>query len=138
MDSTWNKLYKDYIKCDFKDWDEYFKIKIKLKKNFIKLILKYLDEQKPILECGCGTGKTSIYLSSLGINTYTMDIEDAMIKETKKRSRKIHPSNLVNVFKGDIRKIPYKDKFFSVTHSSGVLEHYSDEEIINIINIFDK
>lgn len=134
MDNRWNKLYKDYIKDDFKDWDEYFKVKMKLKKKFIKLILKYLDNEKPILECGCGTGKTSVYLSSLGIKTYAMDIEEAMVKETKKRSRKINPSNLVKVFNGDIREIPYKNKYFSVTHSSGVLEHYCDEEIVNIIN----
>ena len=36
----------------------------------------------------------------------------------------MYPENLVNVFEGDIRTIPYENKFFSVSHSSGVLEHY--------------
>ena len=40
------------------------------------------------------------------------------------------PTNNVNVFQGDIRKIPFEDKYFSVTHSSGVMEDYSDDEIV--------
>ena len=63
-----------------------------------------------------------------------MDIEKEMVKETKKKSKEMYPENLVNVFEGDIRTIPYENKFFSVSHSSGVLEHYSDEEIVNLIN----
>jgi len=57
-----------------------------------------------------------------------------MVKQSKKLSKKISPNNPVKVISGDVRSIPYKDKFFSVTHSSGVLEHYDDEEIINLIN----
>ena len=57
-----------------------------------------------------------------------------MVDQTKKLSKKVVPDNPVKTVLGDIRKIPYKDKFFSVTHSSGVFEHYSDKEIVKIIN----
>ena len=40
-DNKWNNLYANYIKEDFKNWDEYFKIKMKLKRRFLKLVLKY-------------------------------------------------------------------------------------------------
>lgn len=134
LNGKWNTLYRNYINKNFSDWDEYFNIKMKLKRKFIKQVLKYSVSGKPILECGCGTGKTSILLSSYGITTYAMDIEKEMVKETKKKSKEMYPENLVNVFEGDIRTIPYENKFFSVSHSSGVLEHYSDEEIVNLIN----
>ncbi len=132
--NTWNKLYAKYIKEEFKDFEQYFLIKMKLKKRFLDLVLKHSKTGKPILECGCGTGKFSAYVASLGIKSYAMDIEDEMVKQSKELSKKISPNNPVKVIKGDIRSIPYKDKFFSVTHSSGVLEHYEDDEIINIIN----
>ena len=32
--NTWNTLYSDYINNDFKNWDEYFRTKMKLKKPF--------------------------------------------------------------------------------------------------------
>ena len=134
LNGKWNTLYRNYINKNFSDWDEYFNIKMKLKRKFIKQVLKYSVSGKPVLECGCGTGKTSILLASYDITTYTMDIEKEMVKEAKKKSKEMYPENLVNVFVGDIRKIPYENKFFSVSHSSGVLEHYSDEEIVNLIN----
>lgn len=133
-DNNWNKLYDKYIKEEFKDWNQYFKTKIRLKKNFLKLVLKYGKGDKPILECGSGTGKFSAYLASLGLNVYAMDLETAMVKQTKELSNKVSPNNPVKVLQGDIRNIPFENKFFSVTHSSGVLEHYSDSEIVEIIN----
>jgi ubiquinone/menaquinone biosynthesis C-methylase UbiE len=134
VDNKWNKLYDNYIKEDFKDWNQYFRIKMKLKKRFLNLVIKYSKSGKPVLECGAGTGKFSAYLASLGINSYAMDIETAMIEQAKELSDKVSPNNPVKVLQGDIRNIPFDNKFFSVTHSSGVLEHYNDSEIVAIIN----
>lgn len=121
-DNQWNKLYQNYINKEYKNWDEYFKTKMKLKKKFLNQVLKYYDGKKPVLECGAGTGKFSAYLASKGVKTYAMNLEQA-----KRLSKQISPENEVNVFQGDIRKIPFKNKYFSVTHSSGVMEHYYDE-----------
>lgn len=131
--NRWNKLYKNYINEEYENFEEYFKIKMKLKKRFLKQVIKYSSD-KPILECGCGTGKATVYLASKGIKSYGMDLEEAMVNQTKELSKKVCPDNPVETVLGDIKNIPFKDKYFSVTHSSGVLEHYSDEEIINLIN----
>lgn len=133
-DNSWNKLYENYINKEFKNWDEYFKTKMKLKKKFLKQVLKYYDGEKPVLECGAGTGKFSAYLASKGVKVYAMDLEQAMVEQARELSKHVSPENEVNVFQGDIRNIPFENKFFSVTHSSGVMEHYSDEEIAEIIN----
>lgn len=134
VDNRWNKLYDNYIKEEFKDWNVYFKTKMKLKKRFLKLVVKYSQNGKPVLECGAGTGKFSAYLASLGLKAYAMDLESAMVEQAKQLSEKVSPNNPVKVLQGDIRNIPFKTKFFSVTHSSGVFEHYNDSEIIEIIN----
>ena len=133
-DNRWNKLYDNYIKEEFKDWNRYFKTKMKLKKNFLKLVIKYSKNSKPVLECGSGTGKFSAYLASLGLDVYAIDLEYAMVEQAKELSNKVSPENPVKVLQGDIRNIPFTDNFFSVTHSSGVFEHYSDSEIVEIIN----
>ena len=134
VDNRWNKLYDNYIKEEFKDWNQYFKTKMKLKKNFLKLVIKYSKNSKPVLECGSGTGKFSAYLASLGLDVYAIDLEYAMVEQAKELSNKVSPENPVKVLQGDIRNIPFTDNFFSVTHSSGVFEHYSDSEIVEIIN----
>lgn len=134
IDNKWNTLYDNYIKEEFRDWHQYFKIKMKLKKRFLKLVLEYSKNGKPVLECGSGTGKFSAYLASLGLDSYAMDLEPAMVEQAKELSNKISPNHPVTVLQGDIRNIPFEDKFFSVTHSSGVFEHYCDSEIVEIIN----
>lgn len=133
-DKKWNQLYNEYILSDFKSWNEYFKVKIKLKKSFYMLIEKYSANKKPVLECGSGTGKFSVYLAANGFKAYAIDIEDEMVEQTRKLSNTICPNNPVNVFKGDICSIPYTNKYFSVAHSSGVLEHFEDNKIVELIN----
>lgn len=132
--NIWNKLYKNYINEEFKDWNQYFKTKMKLKKPFLDLVLKYSKSGKPVLECGSGTGKFAAYLASLGVKSYAMDLEEAMVEQAKELSQKVSPNNPVQVLQGDIKSIPFDDNFFSVTHSSGVFEHFSDDEICEIIN----
>lgn len=130
----WSLLYKKYINEEYESFDKYFKVKMKLKRNFLKQVIKYSNNGKPILECGCGTGKATVYLASKGIKSYGMDLEETMINQTEELSKRIVPDNLVKTVLGNIKSIPFDEKFFSVTHSSGVLEHYSDEEIIEFIN----
>ena len=131
----WVNLYSNHINNDFKNWDDYFKTKIKLKKSFLKYVIKYAEKtKKPILECGCGTGKTSIYLANIGLKSYAMDIEKEMVCQTLKNYKEMGEKGFLKVINGDIKNIPFENKFFSVTHSSGVMEHFSDDDIVKIIN----
>ena len=43
LNGKWNTLYRNYINKNFSDWDEYFNIKMKLKRKLIKKII-YLKE----------------------------------------------------------------------------------------------
>ena len=133
-DNKWNKLYSQYIQSNYNNWKEYFYEKMKLKRKFFNLVIKYSSNNKPVIECGSGTGKFSVYLASSGLNVYAMDLESEMVKQTKQLSKSIIPTNPVKVFKGDISSIPFKDNFFSVSHSSGVLEHFSDRKIVQLID----
>ena len=130
----WYKLYENYINNEYRDWEQYYKIKMRLKNKFNREVIKHYDGIRPVLECGCGLGKTSIYYASLGIKTYAMDLEQAMVDKTNSLSKKYNKKNKVKCVCGNILNIPYKDKYFSVTHSSGVLEHFQDNEIKKIIN----
>lgn len=131
----WVNLYSNHINNDFKNWDDYFKTKIKLKKSFLKYVIKYAEKtKKPILECGCGTGKTSIYLANIGLKSYAIDIEKEMVCQTLKNYKEMGEKGFLKVINGDIKNIPFENKFFSVTHSSGVMEHFSDDDIVKIIN----
>jgi ubiquinone/menaquinone biosynthesis C-methylase UbiE len=133
-ENKWNALYAQYIQAGYSSWDEYFSEKMKLKKRFLNLVLKYSTNGKPVIECGAGTGKFSAYLASLGLEAYAIDFEDAMVEQTKQLSNSVSPENPVKAIQGDISNIPFSDKQFSVAHSSGVLEHFDDGKIVQLIN----
>ena len=132
--NKWNELYNRYIQSGYNSWQEYFFEKMRLKRKFLDLVIKYSANHKPVIECGSGTGKSSAYLALLGLDVYAIDLESAMVEQTKQLSQAISPTNAVKVFEGDISHIPFEDKFFSVAHSSGVLEHFDDDKIVQLIN----
>ena len=133
--SHWGEIYQ-------KDVDKkggnlpYVLNKINKKKKLINLIKKYVD--KSIIECGSGTSVVSIYLASLGYEVTAVDIEDDVISLSKKLAKDYYNTlkdcnPKLNFEKKSIFELGYEKKSFDVAFSNGVLEHFTDEEIMQII-----
>jgi len=77
-----------------------------------------------VLDAGCGTGFFALYMAKLGHKSYGLDFS----KESLEIAKKLVDKNKLHVdFRlGDVRKLPYKDKFFDLIISSGVIEHFPD------------
>jgi len=133
--SSWAEIYQKDI--DKKGGSlSYILNKIKKKKKLISLVKKYAE--KNIIECGSGTSVVSIYLATLGYNVTAIDIEDNVIDLAKNLSKTYYKTledcNLnINFQKKSIFKLDYQKNTFDVAFSNGVLEHFSDNEIIEII-----
>ena len=133
--SHWGELYQ-------KDVDKkggnlpYVLGKINKKKKLINLIKKYAD--KSVIECGSGTSVVSVYLASLGYETTAVDIEDDVIRLSKQLAKAYYNTledcnPKLNFEKKSIFKLGYPRDSFDVAFSNGVLEHFTDDEIIEII-----
>lgn len=71
-----------------------------------------LPTSSRILEVGCGTGRTSCYLSSQGHDVVGIDIRPDMIAKAKKRAEK---ENATVIFlEGDATSLPFPDESFDV------------------------
>lgn len=110
--------------------------KISKKKKLIDLVQKYSNNKK-IIECGSGTSVLSIYLSSIGYNVKCVDIEEDVIKLSQELSndyfKYINKKGKIEFKKQSIFNLKYKRDEFDVAFSNGVLEHFTDEEIINTL-----
>ena len=133
--SHWAEIYQKDI--DKKGGNlPYVLNKINKKKKLINLVKKYAD--KNIIECGSGTSVVSIYLATLGYDVTAIDIEDNVIKLAKSLAKDYY-NTLDNckpklIFeKKSIFELGYEKDSFDVAFSNGVLEHFSDDEIIEII-----
>lgn len=133
--SHWGELYQKDVNKKGGNLP-YILDKINKKKKLINLIKKYAN--KNIIECGSGTSVVSIYLASLGYEVTAVDIEDDVIRLSKNLAKDYYSAledckPKLTFEKKSIFKLEYLKDSFDVAFSNGVLEHFTDEEIIEII-----
>ena len=130
--SKWSNLYEKEI-LSAPSIDEFIKQKLSTKKKIIKLINKYASNKK-IMELGAGTCVLALYISSLSNNKVdALDKDCDMISLSKKYFQSKFENSNINYLCDDIRNINVKEKY-DVCYSIGILEHYNDDEIIELIN----
>jgi pseudaminic acid biosynthesis-associated methylase len=90
--------------------------------------LKDIPKDAKILEVGTNIGNQLFHLQSQGYtNLYGIEIQDRAINYAKQRT-----DNL-NIIKSDALDIPFKDNYFDVVFTHGVLIHISPENIKKVI-----
>jgi len=130
---NWYDLYIEEIESK-KGIKNYIEYKIKTKVKLIKLIKKY-SKNKKIMEAGCGTGIISSYMSSLDYNVVAIDINDKILKLAEEISNNYIKNSNPNFIKKDLFKLDFANKEFDVIFSNGVLEHFTDDEIKEILKL---
>ena len=131
MKKTWYEIYVDEIN-EKGSIINYVNDKIKTKKNLIDLIKKYSPNNK-IIEAGSGTGILSTYLASIGFDSLAIDIDKDILNLSKKIAKKYGAKNKPAFKIDSILSLEYKKNEFDVSFSNGVLEHFSDKEIIQTL-----
>lgn len=84
-----------------------------------------------VLEIGCGSGLSSVLLASMGCRVTAVDTNAQLVKKAK-RFETAFP-NFISV-QADMFRLEFKDKAFDIAFSQGVLEHYSDDDIIRALS----
>ena len=88
------------------------------------LFLCEMDRSARILEVGSNTGNQLILLQEAGFaNLYGVEPQDYAVELAKKRSKNI------NIIKSKVFDLPFKDKFFDIVFTSGVLIHIAPPDI---------
>ena len=127
----WFDLYNNEI-SKYDSLKSYVDSKIGYKKPFIELIKKYNTNDK-LLEAGTGTGTLSTYLASEGFDVTGIDIDDGMLELANKIGEEYNKEKKAKFIKGSIFDLNYKENEFSICFSNGVLEHFSNEKIIDTL-----
>lgn len=128
---SWYQVYlKDIEKKG--TLDNYVTDKIKNKKVLTNLIKKYSKDNK-LLEAGSGTGVLSTYMASLGYDVVGIDIDEDILNLSKKIAKEYGTKNKPNFIKKSIFELDYNEKYFDVSFSNGVLEHFDDNQIVDTL-----
>jgi len=90
--------------------------------------LKDIPKDAKILEVGTNIGNQLFHLQSQGFtNLYGIEIQDRAINYAK------HRTDNLNIIKGDALDIPFKDNYFDVVFTHGVLIHISPDNIQKVL-----
>lgn len=122
------------------EWDQYWKSK-SLKRNFIerirlgyfskvfgRLVGKYV-KYGPVLEAACGSGSSIRHLPRNCLRV-GCDFSINALGAARRNCR--------NLTQCDIKHLPFKNDSFEVIFNQGVMEHFNDEEIIDILLEFKR
>ncbi|QGQ96600.1 class I SAM-dependent methyltransferase [Paenibacillus psychroresistens] len=77
-----------------------------------------ISKESNILEVGCGTGRTSCFLSKNGYQITAIDIDTDMLKKAKKRAEAQELN--INFVEADVCCLPFKDNQFDVILAESV------------------
>lgn len=99
------------------------------RKNLDLEFLGDVDRNVKILEVGCNIGMKLYSLQQLGFtNLYGIEIQRYAVEKAKQ----IHSN--IDIILGDANDIPFKDSYFDVVFTSGLLIHISPDNIHKILS----
>lgn len=114
---SWREFDKLYI-------SNYGKTRIGLNREF----LGKMDKSIKILEVGSNIGNQLLCLQKMGFkNLFGIEPQGYAVEFSKKVTKGI------NIIKGDVFDIPFKDGYFDMVFTSGVLIHINPKDIRNAL-----
>lgn len=92
-----------------------------------KIFLNDFDRNIKILEVGSNVGNQLVLLKSLGFNNlYGIEISKYAIQKSKDRD--------LNIIQGSALDLPFRDNYFDLVFTSGVLIHISPNDINTVLS----
>lgn len=84
------------------------------------------------LDLGCGLGRHSILFAKNDFETYSFDLSEEAVKQTKAWADEVHVD--IDARIGDMLSLPYEDEFFDCIFCKNVISHTDTEGIKKIIS----
>jgi pseudaminic acid biosynthesis-associated methylase len=119
------KEYTDRNDLSLEELDALYKKNFgKTRTEFNREFLKGLDFSLRILEVGSNLGVQLACLQKMGFTElYGIELQDYAVELSKSRTQSI------NIIKGSALDIPYKDGYFDLVFTSGLLIHISPSDL---------
>lgn len=127
--NKFGKEYTDRNSCTVSELDVMYKKKFGITRTELnnKFIGK-LNRDIKILEIGSNIGNQLLILQKMGFkNLFGIEPMEYAVELSKKRSAGI------NIIKGTVFDIPFKDNYFDLVFTSGVLIHINPKNIISAL-----
>lgn len=96
---------------------------------FFEIAKKYIKENDTVLDIGAGNGNFADFSNKREI--YLFDGNASSINFLRDK-------NYINVFQGQLPKLPFNNNFFNLIHISHVVEHLQPQELYETVKEIDR
>jgi SAM-dependent methyltransferase len=86
-----------------------------------------------VLELGCGSAGMSIYLANRGFEVWALDISANALRVARMNAGLHGSPESLNLTCGDILRLPFAGGGFDVVMSYGLLEHFQERELAELL-----
>lgn len=147
---------KNYLCCDMdivendnknrlseKQWGELYNEEMlneiikRIKDNHLSLqsreLIKLTQTKDKVLEIGCGSGESSVILAKNDRIVSAIDYSADSISLVNKLAEKME-CNVETYCIDAIKELPFEDREFDVVFQAGLLEHFNQEQRIQLLN----
>jgi SAM-dependent methyltransferase len=100
-------------------------------------MLKLSSKSDKVLEIGCGSGQTSLFLSLNNRTVTAIDYSKPSLELVKAASQKLKCS-VKTIYADATQELPFKDNEFDVVFQAGLLEHFDKDERIRLLKNWGK
>jgi len=120
------KEYTDRNVFSLEELDTFYKSKYGVTRTELnQRFLEGMDRSIRVLEVGSNVGNQLLCLQSMGfVNLYGIELQSYAVELSKARTKRI------NIIEGSAFDIPYKDGYFDLVFTSGVLIHINPSDIV--------
>ena len=134
----------DYSKAlDNKGWSEHYNIdNLNIVVNSIETdnvsvwseeLIKICQQGGKILEIGCGSGVSSLWLAKNGRTVTALDYTESSVELVKAAADRLNLSNVSVVHCDATKELPFEEKQFDYIFQAGLLEHFETEEQVRLL-----
>jgi len=129
--SKWSKIYENQFAAAGSA-KNFIEQKISYKKKLLETVEKYCPKNGTILEVGSGSGVTAIHLALSCYKITGIDSDSDMVEFARSIADGQKSAALFRL--GNLQTLDNVKSRFDIIFSNGVMEHFSDRDIVEIIN----
>ena len=134
QEKFWSESFgQEYSKrnsYEYDEWNAWYKSMYGVTREELNIeFLNELDKDFKILEVGCNVGQQLFGLSKLGFkNLYGIELQASAVNIAHQRFPEL------NIIQSSGFDLPFKDEYFDLVYTSGVLIHIAPENLSKIMD----